>query len=138
MCIANYIPVKILVTSKDMQTHPPLPQEWPYLHERCAQCWNEWKIIFQILSTFFFSYGWLYLQFTVVTQQVCHRPNKMFKRDKIYRRDVHFSYNDILVFVQLLVFLRYGRIYIWSILIYANCYDMWSQWWINQRVWEER
>ena len=27
---------------------PSLPQKWPYLQERCAQCWIEWKVNFQI------------------------------------------------------------------------------------------
>ena len=44
------------VPNKDMQTTPlPLPpQKWPYLHEWCAQCWIEWKILIQIFFIFIF------------------------------------------------------------------------------------
>ena len=41
---------------------PPPPQNCSHFHERCAQCWFEWKIN----SDFYFlSYGWLYLVFTI-------------------------------------------------------------------------
>ena len=42
------------VPTKDLQ-NPPSPQKWPPLHDRCAMCWNEWKIRFQIFTIFIFS-----------------------------------------------------------------------------------
>ena len=32
----------------------PSPKKWPYLHERCLQCWIEWETIFQIFPNFGF------------------------------------------------------------------------------------
>ena len=37
-----------------MQTPPPFFQKWPYLHERCPLCWNEWKINFPFCVIFSF------------------------------------------------------------------------------------
>ena len=51
-----------LFPSKDMQIPPPPPQFCSHFYDTCAQCWIEWKINFPIF--YFFSYGWLYLQFT--------------------------------------------------------------------------
>ena len=41
----------ILLTGPDPSRPAPppsFPQKWPYLHERCAMCWNEWKVKFMI------------------------------------------------------------------------------------------
>ena len=44
----------------DIKPTPPTPphQKWPYIHETCIMCWNEWKINFPIFSFFlrFFMY----------------------------------------------------------------------------------
>ena len=40
------------VPSRDMQT----PQFCSHFHERCTQCWIEWKTIFRFLDSYFSSY----------------------------------------------------------------------------------
>ena len=60
-----------------MQTSP-FPQKWPYLHERCKMCWNEWKIHFPIFI-FWVMIDCIYnLQVTHLTFQVCHRTINKF------------------------------------------------------------
>ena len=36
--------------TKNDQKNFVIAQKWPYLHERCVMCWNEWKINFPIFS----------------------------------------------------------------------------------------
>jgi len=44
-----------------MQTpsHPP-PKFWSHCHERCAMCWNEWKIHFPFFS--FSELSWKFIE----------------------------------------------------------------------------
>jgi len=48
----------------------PSHEKWPSLHKRCAMCWNEWKIIFQIFPIFSF---WV-----IVVRDVTIRLQKIF------------------------------------------------------------
>ena len=90
--------------------HPPselLPFSW-----KMRTVLNRMKNQF---CDFFFSYSWLYLQFTV-TYQFCHRPKKkLFKIGQIYKKDAHCSENDFLVleffFVWILVFEIWSFLY---------------------------
>ena len=47
------------IPSKDMQS--PSAQKWQYLHERCPQCWIEWKIRyfqFWVMTDYIYNLRW--------------------------------------------------------------------------------
>ena len=87
--------------------HTPLPpQKWPYLHERCPQCWIEWKFLFQIFLIFsFLCYDWLHLQYAV-THQVCHRLKQSCSKRAKFTGKMRIALKISLVFE------------IWSIFMY--------------------
>ena len=66
----------------------------------------------QFSDFYFFSYGWLYLQFTGETPdfQVCHQPKKSFKGGQIYRK-----YEQLAETNEKLIF-RFLFYKLWSIL----------------------
>ena len=93
------------VPIKDMQTPPPTLQKWPYIHERCAMFWNDWKINFPIFI------------FWVMVDFVCKVLRKCTKKSVkviIFTRKMHILHNLLKRMKNL--FLRFLFFNLWSIL----------------------
>ena len=106
--------------SKLMICRPTLspPQKWSYLHERGAQCWIEWKIIFQtflilyflVMADYIYNLRWN-TRCDIDQKKNCSKVAKFTGK---MRNALNGVFSSRVFFVQLLVF------QIWSILYLLN------------------
>ena len=87
-----------------MQTPSP-SQNCSYFHERCAQCWIEWKINFP-LSNFWITADCIYnIRLTHLDFQVCHRAEKkVVQKWSNSQKRCAMSWNEWLIHFSIFIF----------------------------------
>ena len=87
-CFAIFIMVNVHFSRlRICKALPPSPLKWPSLPKRCAMCWNERKIIYQIFPIFSF---WV-----IGHQRATHfAKTKLFKSRQACREYWDWSDND--------------------------------------------